>query len=458
MQNFFSNEQAFMKNHALAIALAVCSVWSGTCAADVGLLGVGIISGSSAGSGKDLSRQAGRLENGLSNDLLAGAGSGLDYAGGEEFIALPDRGPNATPYLPSVDNTSSYIPRVQTLIIKVAPAPKGSDLPLSVEPQLTQTTLLSSRAPLAYGNGKAFGLGSGEPKINRAGRNYFVGRSDNYASGLPSSDPSHARFDPEGLRASKDRGSLFISDEYGPALYEFDRSTGERLRSYKLPAKFAAHALAPTGDAEIAANSVGRTANKGMEGLAITPDGKTLVGIMQAALRQDALVPETRNLTRIVAVDIERGTVREYGYMLNEGAGVSEILAINAHEFLVLERDSGGRGEHKPAVLKKLYRIDLERAADISTLAGAQAAEAAAEKVEVVDLVKLFSENGIAAQDVPAKLEGMTFGPDVEIDGKRQHTLYLANDNDFLPEVAGASRIFVLGFTDADIPGLAPQR
>ena len=42
------------------------------------------------------------------------------------------------------------------------------------------------------------------------------------------------------------------------------------------------------GAFEIANNTSGRVANKGMEGLAITPDGRTLVGIMQNALIQDA--------------------------------------------------------------------------------------------------------------------------------------------------------------------------
>ena len=34
-------------------------------------------------------------------------------------------------------------------------------------------------------------------------------------------------------------------------------------------------------------NTTGRQANRGMEGLAITPNGRTLVGIMQNALLQD---------------------------------------------------------------------------------------------------------------------------------------------------------------------------
>jgi hypothetical protein len=45
-------------------------------------------------------------------------------------------------------------------------------------------------------------------------------------------------------------------------------------------------------------------ANKGMEGLALTPDGKTLVGIMDAPLIPDAANPATSNLLRIVTIDI----------------------------------------------------------------------------------------------------------------------------------------------------------
>ena len=77
------------------------------------------------------------------------------------------------------------------------------------------------------------------------------------------------------------------------------------------------------GNDEITLNTVGRVANKGMEGLAITPDGKTLVGIMQAPLLQDA----SKQL-RIVTVDIATGVTKEFGYRLTTGSGVSEIVAI----------------------------------------------------------------------------------------------------------------------------------
>ncbi|WP_303827882.1 hypothetical protein [Asticcacaulis taihuensis] len=50
----------------------------------------------------------GTLEDGVSGNILGGLGSGLAWAGGDTFLMLPDRGPNATPYDASVDNTTRY--------------------------------------------------------------------------------------------------------------------------------------------------------------------------------------------------------------------------------------------------------------------------------------------------------------------------------------------------------------
>src|SRR5262249_40866427 len=132
--------------------------------------------------------------------------------------------------------------------------------------------------------------GSGVPTLNAIEhRNYFTGRSDGFDPSRSSTYPNDARLDPESIRASNDRRHVYISDEYGPYVYEFDRRTGERTRVFTLPAKFAVTHLSAHGDDEIsfANNPVGRIANKGMEGLAITPDGRTLVGAMQSPLEQD---------------------------------------------------------------------------------------------------------------------------------------------------------------------------
>jgi hypothetical protein len=91
-----------------------------------------------------------------------------------------------------------------------------------------------------------------------------------------------------------------------------------------------------------------------MEGLAISPDGTRLYGIMQSPLIQDGALdgstPPKRIGTnnRIVEINLETGGIREFLYQLDDpGNGANEILAVSDHEFLVIERDgkAGRSGE-----------------------------------------------------------------------------------------------------------------
>jgi hypothetical protein len=308
----------------------------------------------------------------------------------------------------------------------------------SLAPVLTATTLMYSATPLVYAAG-------GAPALNSAGHNYFSGRSDNFDATNPSTNPNNGRLDPEAVRVSKDGKSIFVSDEYGPYVYQIDRATGQRLRAYALPANLAVANLSASGDAEIAGNASGRVANKGMEGLAITPDGKTLVGIMQASLKQD----NAKNL-RIVTIDIATGETHEYAYLLTTGTGVSEIVALNDHQFLVDERDGKGYGDGSSAAIKQVFKIDLAGAQDVTAMSGDLSASAV-KKSLVLDAVALLKTSGLTGKQIPAKLEGLAFGADVIHDGVLLHTLYVTNDNDFVSNIAGDNRFFVFGVSDADL-------
>ena len=424
--------------------------------ASIVLLAHGALPGS-----HDRSGLTGTLENGLPADILGGMGSGLTYAGGNTFLAVPDRGPNATPYNSKVDDTASYISRFHTLTLSLSAG--GGSLPFTLSTSLDKTTLLSSSTPLNYGTGAGLGaqkngqpLGSGAPAQNDANHFYFTGRSDNYGAGN-SGNPANARFDPESIRVSNDGKSVFISDEYGPYVRQFDRVTGTLIKTFTLPANLDVAILSPQGKTETKNNLSGRTDNKGMEGLAITPDGKTLVGIMQQALIQDAANAATKKMVRIVTIDIATGATKEYGYMLTAGTGVSEITAINDHEFLVDERDGMGLGDGSSAVAKQLFKIDLTGAQDITNLTGAAAAAKAVGKSSFLDIVSLLNANGVSSDQIPAKIEGITFGQDVTYAGDLYHTLYIANDNDFVPDTSGPNQFFVVGFTDNDLHGLVRQ-
>lgn len=419
--------------------------------------------------GRDLSPQtAAPLENGAPGNLLGGLGSGFTHAGGTTYLALPDRGPNAQSYDASVDHTTSYIPRFQTLRIVLSPNAAGDVLPFTVTPTLTGTTLLHSARALKYGEG-------GSPALNAYHHtHYFTGRSDGFDPSRWSTDPLDARLDPESIRVSHDGSSIFVSDEYGPYVYRFNRRTGQRTGIYRLPEEFAVNLLSSVGDTEIAHNGAGRVANKGMEGLAISPDGKALFGIMQSPLLQDG--GTSAAYTRIVRIDLETGATQQFVYPLsNIGSAskpkyptVSDIVAINRHEFLVDERDGKGLGDNSVAAFKRLYRIDLAGATDVSGLTGASAlAPHAVGKTLFLDIVQKLTAFGIPAQDIPAKLEGISFGPDVVIDGVRKHTLFVVNDNDFLPTItdslhpAGVDNpnlFFVFSVDATDLPTYVPQK
>ncbi len=438
-----------------AFTLAIASAATMPASAAVTLIAVGSLNGST-----DLSGLSYKLENGLTQNVLGGMGSSLAYAGGTTFLATPDRGPNALSYNSAIDNTTSYISRFQTLNLNLVAA-SGGPLAFTLNPTLTATTLLYSPTTLTYGSGAGLGNDiTGAPLkagswVNSAGKNYFTGRSDNYGAGN-SGNALNARFDPEAIRMSNDGKTVFVSDEYGPYVRAFDKATGALVRTYDLPANLYVTNLSPVGDTEISGNAFGRTANKGMEGLAITPDGKTLVGVMQAPL-----IGDPAKFLRIVTIDIATGATKEVGMKLTDGTGVSEIVAIDATHFLIDERDGKGLGDNSNAVIKKMYVIDIAGATDITNIAGnalGNVTVATKSAAPFLDLVSKLVAFGIPANQIPAKIEGIAFGQDVvDAQGNKLHTLFIANDNDFDVANAGTNQFYVFGFTDADLPGLIPQ-
>jgi len=151
--------------------------------------------------------------------------------------------------------------------------------------------------------------------------------------------------------------------------------------------------------------------------------------------------------------------------LLTTGTGVSEICAINNHEFLVDERDGKGReggnnATSNAAKVKQLFKINLTGAVDVSGMDGLIAATHAVSKSLFLDIVSVLeSQGGIAANHIPSKIEGVAFGPDVRLGGATIHTLWIANDNDFLtvtgdvPPIDNSNQFFVFGVSDADLGG-----
>jgi hypothetical protein len=165
--------------------------------------------------------------------------------------------------------------------------------------------------------------------------------------------PSDHGLDSEGLVAMPD-GTFWVSDEYGPFLIQFD-ATGKEIER-----------LSPFNGSLPRELSL-RSPNQGMEGLTITPDGSTLVGIMQSALKTPGLEGSAKSvaLTRIVTVNLATKAIKEYLYPLANPAetkvAVSEITALSNTQFLVDERD----GALQPGGNKKIYVADISNATDV---------------------------------------------------------------------------------------------
>lgn len=173
--------------------------------------------------------------------------------------------------------------------------------------------------------------------------------------------PSIDGLDSEGLVRVAD-GSFWVSDEYGPHIVHFDASgrTIERINPFGNG----------TGSRRIPAVFANRRANRGMEGLTITPDGKTLVGIMQSPMYNPSKTAVKGSLVlRILTFEIATGATKQYVYLMDNEllTGVSEIVAVNSTTFLTIERDGDyGGSATTPATFKRVFKIDISKATDIS--------------------------------------------------------------------------------------------
>ncbi len=428
-----------------AAALVATLLATASAQATITLIGTGAIPGTAT----DLSGLTDILPNGVADNAFGGTGSTIAYTGiGNEFIVIPDRGPNAVSWNAAVDDTVNYVARFQTVTLNVN---RGAG---TVTPTLVGTTLLSSPTPLV-------GTGNANPALNRTingqavtGQNYFTGLSSNFDA---TNSANSMRLDPEGSRVSPDGKSIFISDEYGPFINQFDIATGQRIRNIPLPSMFNIANPSAQGAVEISGNTSGRVANKGMEGLAITPDGKTLVGMMQSPLLQDNALDSKGKKNgvnlRIVTVDLATNTTHQYVYQMSDKSNVvSDIVAINSHQFLVDERDTNGGTS---AAFKKLMLIDINGATDVSNVASlpAKALPANIKPVtQSVFLDLLDPKFGLAGANFPEKIEGLAFGPDL---ANGDHELVVTNDNDFIP--TEANQFFVFDVGQADLPSFQQE-
>lgn len=233
--------------------------------------------------------------------------------------------------------------------------------------------------------------------------------------------------DSEGLVAMKD-GSFWVSDEYGPHIVHFSKEGVEleRISPYGMT----------TNGRKIPAVLANRRANRGMEGLAKTPDEKNLVGIMQSTLYNPSKKEVVNNrLIRIVKFELATGKIWQYLYQQNkETDSCCGITALSNDEFIVIERDGKFAGEENAH--KYLFKINLKDATDVNgdmtskngRLIDGKTLEQCTQ-AEVLDAGITFVKKELVT-DLVAEI---SYGHD-KLEGlwlKDNHTICVVNDNDF---------------------------
>ncbi|WP_231908910.1 esterase-like activity of phytase family protein [Marinomonas sp. TW1] len=126
-------------------------------------------------------------------------------------------------------------------------------------------------------------------------------------------------------------GTFWVSDEYGPHMVHYDANGVEigRINAFKMDSR---------NTFNLPAVFQHRRANRGMEGLAITPDEQTLVGIMQSTMRNPDKAAQKGDLTRIVTVNLQTGKTEQYLYRQekNENSNSEIELTPNSWTFQLL--------------------------------------------------------------------------------------------------------------------------
>ena len=346
----------------LCLASPACAQFAGF--ASQGLVGVGRLSGEefdALGANRDT---LGGIFSGMAFDAgswirTGDAQSGFTYGG--RIFCVPDRGYGA--------GTLDYHPRVQTLHLTVTPFYGTGPVPQN---------------QIGFTN-------TGTRLLTTDGSTLFTGASANDTSqplfpksATGSVGQGRRSLDSEGIALTRG-GGFFVCDEYGPFVYRFD-AAGALAATLRPPAAWIPRVGASFGSrtvdfAMVNTPTSGRRNSSGLEGVALSPDETRLFALLQSPLVQDAGNDSASRNTRLLVFDIapasptQNQPVAEFIYelTLNGNASgtrqtlASELVALNGHQLLVLERDQRGRNAASTGTMiyKRVVLVETAGATNI---------------------------------------------------------------------------------------------
>ncbi|MFN7939061.1 MAG: esterase-like activity of phytase family protein [Bryobacteraceae bacterium] len=359
---------------------------------------------------------------GIGSDLWKGPGDGPGV-----FWMITDRGPN---------------PQTGSPIIRSFPVASWTPFILQVRAENGVISVLQAIPLTGNGGGGVTGLPNDPSASSPASPNALRDERPFNCDMSAVIAGNHDGLDPEGLVRDV-HGNFWIADEYGPSIAKIS-PTGLVLKRFVPKGR-----AAVSGDHYTVVDNLPeilgrRVRNRGFEGLAITPDNKTLMAVVQSPLtNQTTAIGGPSRVVRIIAFDIPSETVvAEYAYVMqgvNEFGNtnptemkISGIVALDQHRFLVLERTDA---------VAKIYKVDVRQASNIlgtvwDSPATVPSLEKLADFTAPATTTNTLAANGVnelpkelvidlstLGPAIPPKIEGLTV-----LDGK---TLAVSNDNDF---------------------------
>ncbi len=379
--------------------------------------------------------------------VRTGTAGNYTYTG--KLYGLPDRGFG--------DGAQDFHARVQVMDISVTPYYGTGP---AVQNQITISN--SATLLLTYGGGT-----------------FFTGfdPNDTNATGFPQSlagslGQGRQSLDAEGITRLAN-GDTFISDEYGAFIYRFN-AAGVLQSTLPLPQALLPRVNGTNYFTALTNPTSGRRPNRGLEGVTVSPDQRRLFAVLQSPTIQDGGANNLSQHTRVLVYDIETGSpnvnqlIGEYVYQLTLNGDttrtrhtpLSEVLALNDHQLLVLERDGIGLGGTAGApIYKKVNLVELNGASnllgtayDLAVGMAGQAnlplsgdsfavtpnifAATVKDFVSIIDTNQLakFGLNSSATRDtnsITEKWEGLALIPINEAGTPNDYLMLVGNDNDF---------------------------
>jgi hypothetical protein len=358
--------------------------------------------------------QNARVPNSIPNDrkiLLGSIGSDLWHGAddaGDEFWMITDRGPNGQIAVNTENRRTFAVPEFNPAILKVK--------------VVDRAIRILETIPIVTRSGKPV---TGMPNMQERDETPYDYSGERILTFNPNG------LDTEGLVRTR-AGDFWVVEEYGPSLLKIT-GDGKVLKRY-MPKGVGLKGTDYEVVEALPSIFAKRKINRGFEGIAISPDEKTLYLALQSPLlNPDKKTGDRSRQTRFLAFDIGSEKVTaEYVYRFDDSKEfdpahnapdemkVSSVVAIAPGTLLVVERTDW---------IAKIYRVEITAEANVfgtrwddpgsspalEALNDASDGYKPLAKTLVLDLSRL--------QSVPEKIEGLAVLDET--------TIAVSNDNDF---------------------------